>query len=96
VAGFNKISRGVMLRAEPISLLWPPFVFLALLGLIVLSLASLRSAPSSRPPRPAESTAVRRRAAVGRRDGWPAGPEDGCRRGDERRPRRLSQAVPGR
>ena len=39
---FNEISRGVMLRAEPIGSLWQPFVFLALLGLIVFTLATLR------------------------------------------------------
>ena len=39
---FNEISRGVMLRAEPIGPLWQPLVFLALLGLIVFTLASLR------------------------------------------------------
>jgi len=39
---FNQISRGVMLRAEPIGPLWQPFLFLALLGLIVFTLASLR------------------------------------------------------
>jgi ABC-2 type transport system permease protein len=39
---FNEISRGVMLRAEPISALWEPFVFLALLGAIVVTLATLR------------------------------------------------------
>ena len=39
---FNEISRGVMLRAEPIGPLWPPFVFLALLGLVVVTLATLR------------------------------------------------------
>ena len=39
---FNQISRGVMLRAEPIGPLWRPFVFLALLGLVVFTLASLR------------------------------------------------------
>jgi ABC-2 type transport system permease protein len=39
---FNEISRGVMLRAEPIGPLWQSFVFLALLGLIVFTLASLR------------------------------------------------------
>ena len=39
---FNEISRGVMLRAEPIGPLWQPFVFLALLGLVVFTLASLR------------------------------------------------------
>jgi ABC-type multidrug transport system permease subunit len=39
---FNQISRGVMLRAEPIGPLWQPFVFLALLGLVVFTLATLR------------------------------------------------------
>ena len=39
---FNEISRGVMLRAEPIGPLWQPFLFLALLGLVVFTLASLR------------------------------------------------------
>jgi ABC-2 type transport system permease protein len=39
---FNQISRGVMLRAEPIGPLWPPLLFLALLGLVAMSLAILR------------------------------------------------------
>jgi ABC-type multidrug transport system permease subunit len=39
---FNQISRGVMLRAEPIGPLWRPFTFLALLGVVVVVLASLR------------------------------------------------------
>jgi ABC-2 type transport system permease protein len=39
---FTEISRGVMLRAEPISSLWPPFVYLALLGAAVATLATLR------------------------------------------------------
>ncbi len=39
---FNEISRGVMLRAEPIGPLWQPLLFLALLGLVVMSLAMLR------------------------------------------------------
>ena len=39
---FNEISRGVMLRAEPIGPLWPPFLFLALLGVAVVTLATLR------------------------------------------------------
>jgi ABC-2 type transport system permease protein len=48
---FNEIARGVMLRAEPIGALWPPFVFLALLGVVVVAGATLRFrgylAPSS-------------------------------------------------
>jgi len=39
---FNEISRGVMLRAEPLTSLWQPFLLLALLGAIVFTLASLR------------------------------------------------------
>ena len=39
---FNEISRGVMLRAEPIGPLWQPFTFLAVLGLVVVTLAILR------------------------------------------------------
>lgn len=39
---FNEISRGVMLRAEPIGGLWAPLLFLALLGLVVMTLAMLR------------------------------------------------------
>jgi ABC-2 type transport system permease protein len=53
---FNQISRGVMLRAEPITSLWQPFVFLALLGVIVVTGATLRFrsylAPASRVHRP--------------------------------------------
>jgi ABC-2 type transport system permease protein len=49
---FNEISRGVMLRAEPIGSLWQPFVFLALLGVVVVTGATLRFrgylAPSGR------------------------------------------------
>jgi ABC-2 type transport system permease protein len=39
---FNEIARGVMLRAEPLGPLWQPFVFLALLGFVVVTLAILR------------------------------------------------------
>jgi ABC transporter DrrB family efflux protein len=39
---FNEISRGVMLRAEPIGALWQPFVFLAILGAVVVTGATLR------------------------------------------------------
>ena len=39
---FNEISRGVMLRAEPIGPLWQPFVILTLLGLVVFTMATLR------------------------------------------------------
>ena len=86
---FNEISRGVMLRAEPIGPLWQPFVFLALLGLIVFTLASLRfrrflapaaprhgrGHPQALPP-PAGAQAGVEAAAGG------GGP--GCRRGGHR------------
>ncbi|HKD89864.1 MAG TPA: ABC transporter permease [Streptosporangiaceae bacterium] len=39
---FNEISRGVMLRAEPIGPLWPPLVLLTVLGLVIVTLAILR------------------------------------------------------
>jgi ABC transporter DrrB family efflux protein len=39
---FTEISRGVMLRAEPIGSLWPQFVYLALLGTAVTGLATWR------------------------------------------------------
>ncbi len=52
---FNEISRGVMLRAEPIGPLWQPFLFLALLGAVVVTGATLRFrgylAPSGRKSR---------------------------------------------
>lgn len=39
---FVEISRGVMLRAEPIAALWQPFVYLTLLGAVVMTGATLR------------------------------------------------------
>ncbi len=39
---FNEISRGVMLRAEPLGSLWEPMLYLALLGAVVVTLATLR------------------------------------------------------
>jgi len=49
---FIDISRGVMLKAEPLSSLWEPVVLLALLAVVVLGLAITRFrrdlAPSSR------------------------------------------------
>jgi ABC-2 type transport system permease protein len=39
---FNEISRGVMLRAEPIGALWQPLVILGLLSAVVVALATLR------------------------------------------------------
>jgi ABC-2 type transport system permease protein len=81
---FNEISRGVMLRAEPIGPLWQPFVFLALLGLIVFTLASLRFrsflAPAA--PRRGRAPAAPQPAAVAAGGAVPeagAGPEAGAR-----------------
>jgi len=39
---FTEISRGVMLRAQPIGSLWPQFLYLALLGAAVSGLAIWR------------------------------------------------------
>jgi len=70
---FNEISRGVMLRAEPIGSLWSPLLILALLGLAVGTLATLRfrgylaPAPARRAPR------QRDRAGSGRSEPAPLG-----------------------
>jgi ABC-2 type transport system permease protein len=73
---FNQISRGVMLRAEPIGPLWQPFVFLALLGLVVVTLASLRFRSFLAPAGPRR--ARRQPAAGGTGAGSePAGPAGG-------------------
>ena len=51
---FNEIARGIMLKAEPITALWPSFAYLAVLGAVIVTLATLRfraflaPAPSSR------------------------------------------------
>jgi ABC-2 type transport system permease protein len=59
---FTQISRGVMLRGAPIGALWQPLLFLALLGALVVTLATLRFrsflAPSPRRERPRKSTAT--------------------------------------
>jgi len=63
---FIDISRGVMLKAEPISALWEPLGLLALLAVVVLGLAIIRFrrdlAPSSRKaqarPRTGEPAAI--------------------------------------
>ena len=39
---FIQISRGVMLRGAPIEALWAPFVYLAVIGVVVFGLATLR------------------------------------------------------
>ncbi len=39
---FNEISRGVMLRAEPIGPLWRSFTYMAVLGAVIVTLAILR------------------------------------------------------
>ena len=71
---FNEISRGVMLRAEPIGALWEPFVFLTLLGLVVVTLATLRF---RRYLAPAQSGGMRRLQHVAAETGGPesAGPD---------------------
>jgi ABC-2 type transport system permease protein len=65
---FNEISRGVMLRAEPIGALWQPFLFLALLGAVVVTAATLRFrsylAPAGREHRGSEPAAQPQEAGV--------------------------------
>ncbi len=39
---FTQISRGVMLRGAPLSALWEPFLYLTILGAVVVTLATLR------------------------------------------------------
>jgi ABC-2 type transport system permease protein len=39
---FTQITRGVMLRGAPISALWQSFAYLALIGVVVSTLATLR------------------------------------------------------
>ena len=39
---FNEISRGVMLKAEPLAPLWEPMLLLCLIGVVVVTLATLR------------------------------------------------------
>jgi ABC-2 type transport system permease protein len=82
---FNQISRGVMLRAEPIGPLWQPFLFLALLGLIVFTLASLRfraflapAAPRRAKDRPLAGPQPASAEAVPGTGATPAVPETGA------------------
>jgi ABC-2 type transport system permease protein len=60
---FNEIARGVMLRAEPIGPLWQPFVLLAVLGLVIVTLAILRFR-SFLAPAPPRGTLLRRPAKL--------------------------------
>ncbi|HEX6568208.1 MAG TPA: ABC transporter permease [Acidimicrobiales bacterium] len=59
---FAEIARGVMLRGAPLSALWQPFLFLAVLGAVVVTLATRRfrrdlaPAPPRRSPAPAVET----------------------------------------
>ena len=76
---FNQISRGVMLRAEPFTALWPYFACLALLGALIVTLATLRfraflaPAPSGRRGhRPPGQAGAQRPALAGTAPGDPA------------------------
>jgi ABC-2 type transport system permease protein len=77
---FNEISRGVMLRAEPVSALAVPLGILALLGVVVFTLATLRfrsflaPAARGRGGRPGHRAGARPPAAAGLA---PAGPAQG-------------------
>jgi ABC-2 type transport system permease protein len=61
---FNEISRGVMLRAEPIGPLWQPFLLLVVLGLAIVTLAILRFR-SYLAPAPSAPRAGRRAVLAG-------------------------------
>jgi ABC transporter DrrB family efflux protein len=58
---FTKISRGVMLRGAPLSALWQPFLYLTLLGAVVVVAATLRFrrqlAPAPAPGHPVPALA---------------------------------------
>ncbi|HEV2242041.1 MAG TPA: ABC transporter permease [Streptosporangiaceae bacterium] len=65
---FIEISRGVMLKAMPVSALWQPLGLLALLAVVVLGLAIIRFrrdlAPSTRTPRERSTAAEPTRAGA--------------------------------
>ncbi len=65
---FNEIARGVMLRAEPIGPLWQPFVLLAVLGLVIVTLAILRFRSYLAPAPPARRRLRRRPVAAVQQD----------------------------
>jgi ABC-2 type transport system permease protein len=72
---FNEIARGVMLRAEPIGPLWQPFLFLVVLGTVIVTLAITRfrsylapASASGRRGRGNASRGVASRIAVGGSD----------------------------
>lgn len=52
---FTQISRGIMLRGAGIDALWPPFLFLAVMGAVIVTLATLRFRRDLAPA-PARST----------------------------------------
>jgi ABC-2 type transport system permease protein len=56
---FNEISRGVMLKAAPISALWQPLGLLALLAVLVLGLAITRFRRDLAPAKPKSAVAER-------------------------------------
>ena len=62
---FNEIARGVMLRAEPIGPLWQPFTYLAVLGVVVVTLATLRFRRYLAPAEGGSRLRHRRRASQG-------------------------------
>ncbi len=73
---YNEIARGVMLRAEPLGALWEPFLLLAVLGVVTMTIGTLRlrrllSAPGTRehlavPPVPAAPPSVAAQGSVSR------------------------------
>ena len=88
---FNEISRGVMLRAEPVTALAAPLGILALLGVVVVTLATLRFrsflAPAAGRPRAGAAAAPGGRPARRPAAGLSAGPA-------EERGRMTGRAAP--
>jgi ABC-2 type transport system permease protein len=73
---FNQISRGVMLRGEPVTALGVPLGILALLGVVVVTLATLRFRAFLAPAAHGHPGPARRRAAAPAA-GLGAGPAEG-------------------
>jgi ABC-2 type transport system permease protein len=71
---FNEISRGVMLRAEPIGPLWQPFTYMAVLGSVIVTLAILRFRSYLAPAPSGHRRIGRRRAPAAGASGGTAAP----------------------
>ncbi len=61
---FTEISRGIMLRGESIGALWQPFLLLALLGIVVVALATRRFRRDLAPAPPRKHRRLRSQASA--------------------------------